>query len=310
MRIDNIQQNNTIHKAPTFRALDQFAYHTFIKEVERVYGTKDFTKIVRTIYENPNNLIGEGHFKLVYKIDGLKDFVLAVLKGEFNQASVSAFEASEKFLPKYNFGQPIATNNNGLLILGKVNGKEHSIHNWHRFGIMGEEINPSHAVDFLSKIEEIKTFPLDAFEHFSSEIKYLNENSIRMDSINPNNILIDSEAKTLNFIDVEYKDIFNVLPRPFNSVSDIIAIFLDSLLHRKFVEMLTNSQQKNLLEASKLIIEKCKAAASNINLHNNSANTRRTLEIAAKDIEQQTNRNIDYVIDNYDYFESMYKDFL
>jgi hypothetical protein len=68
MRIDSIQQNNTIHKAPTFRALDQFAYQTFIKEIERVYGTKDFTKIARTIYENPNNLIGEGHFKLVYKI--------------------------------------------------------------------------------------------------------------------------------------------------------------------------------------------------------------------------------------------------
>ena len=310
MRIDSIQQNNTIHKAPTFRALDQFAYHTFIKEVERVFGTEDFEKIARTIYENPDNIIGEGHSKLVYKIDGIKDFVLAVIKSELNPASTGTFEAVENLLPKYNFGQPIATNNNGLVILGKVNGREHSIHNWHRFGIIGEAITHSQAEDFLSKIEEIETFPMDAFEHLGSEIKYLNEKSIRMDSINPNNILFDSEEKQLNFIDVEYKDIFTALPKPLNGVRDMIAILLDSLLHKKYFETLTTPQQNRLFEISKTIIEKCKAAASNINLHNDTANTRRTLEIAANDLARKSNTNINHAIDNYDYFVSAYKDLL
>ena len=310
MRIDNIQQNKTFYKAPTFKALDKCAYQTFVSEVERVYGTKDFAKIAKTIYENPNNLIGEGHSKLVYKIEGIRDFVLALIKRDFNPTSVPSFEAAENLLPKYNFGQAIAANNSGLLILGKVNGREHSIHNWHRFGILNEQINHSQAMDFLSKIEEIKTFPLDAFEHFGSEIKYLNENSIRMDSLNPNNILFDRETKTLNFIDVEYKESFNELPRPFNSVTDMIAVLLDSVLHRKYFEMLTNSQKNSLTETSKTLIEKCKSAASNINLGRTPANTRRTLEIASKDVESKTNRNLNHAIDNYDYFVSMYKDII
>lgn len=292
-----------------------FNFDTFTKIAADVFGDRPFEHIAYEVCQNPTNLIGEGISKRVYSIPGMPDYVLGVLKQIFNPAAHPAqFHASPNILTKYNFGQPIAENSNGLLIAGRVPGEEHSLPNWNTEYVAavlrGIPIPHTKAQFVLDKIKTVEGFPLEAYESLAAQLKYLNEFSLRVDSINPNNILVDKKSKSLSFIDVgENPQRYAAIPDPVNGVRDLLTLLLDSLLHQKYLAALNDSEKRTLMTFAKSIIEKCKAAASKTNLINDTQNTRRHYELATKHILDTKGVDI-RLPESYDEFVGIYKDIL
>ena len=77
--------------------------------------------------QNSENIIGQGANSIVYNLPQLDDYVLKVLnKDDPNKIDMNEFPSD------VNLGQPVwqDKNNPRLLILKKIEGKEHSIPNW------------------------------------------------------------------------------------------------------------------------------------------------------------------------------------
>lgn len=294
---------------------NDFSFERFTKAAKEAFCDEPFEKVAHEICQNPANLIGEGVSKRVYSIPGMADYVLGVLKRIFNPAANEApFHECPNMLKKYNFGQPIAENSNGLLIAKRVPGEEHSLPNWNSEYVAAvlrrEPISQTKAQFVMDKIKLIEGFPIDAYENLAGQLKYLNEFSLRVDSINPNNILIDKKSKSLNFIDIgEDNKRYASIPNPVNGVRDLQVLLLDSLLHKKYLDTLNDKEKRTLMTLAKSIIEKCKATASKINLKNDTQNTRRHYQLATKHILDT--RGIDIRLpESYDEFVGIYKDIL
>ena len=313
--INSYTQSNhktTRRTPPSFKAIDAKLFEEFSKEIQRVYSVNDFSYVCKSIYKNPNNIIGEGNSKIVYKIDGVSDYVLAASKrSDYLTGSGNSFIPVPNTLQKYNFGQAIATNGHGLQILRKVEGQEHSLDNWHRFGLQGFAVNKKQAEQFCSKVSEISALPLISYEQFALKLKYLNEKSIRVDSLNPNNILYDEKSKSINVVDlIDNKKALTRLSQPLNGKRDMISMILDSVMHKKIIEALNHIEQNELSYLSKIIIDKCKMASENVNLHNDPLNTRKFLEIVIERLQNRNKKSYEFLMANYDEFVSMYKDIL
>jgi len=286
-------------------------FDTFTKIAARVFGDKPLEEELLKICRNPQYIIGEGNCKQVYSIPGIKDYVLAIVKHKFDSLEKPMpLYGVKNDLEKFNFGQIIAKNLNGMCIAGKVEGEEHSLPKWifeiktfHRSGIFLE----SKAELLLNKLRNIATFPMKSYEELAAKFKYLNEHSRRVDSINPNNILVDNPSKSLNIIDLDEKT-FN-LPNPLNGVRDMEVLLLDSMMHDGCKKALSTQKAETLTEISKIIIEKCKAAARHVNLRNNPQNTLLYFERKQDEVFKRSKKN-NVFTDGYQKFLGLYKDIL
>lgn len=288
---------------------EQFGYKDAMQKLKKIYGTEDANTLITEITSKQGNFIGEGLTKKVYSIDGVEDYVLAVLKKSDAKAVTEPFAESNTILSKFNFGQAVAESKGKAMILGKVNGTVCSLPSWieHLIGTNGlpKEITTKDAEIVLQKIKEISDFPQSSFEHFAAEFKYLSDNKIRMDVINPNNVLVDALKKRINLIDVlDQKERFSYLQTAYNSERDMIALLLDSIFHTKYIENLPHESRLSFMDYSKTIIKKCKLAAESIGLSGNPAVTREHMLSTVK----SSGNNI--FIDGYDKFVSLYKDIL
>lgn len=288
------------------------AGQVFLELIKKVYGTDNFAEVVPKIYDNPDNIIGEGVSKYVYKIDGVDSYVLALIKQEFDSSKVEArFKPCDVTLPRYNFGQILFDNGNGLIVMKKCEGVPHSLKRWvnHSFGVLiGEQTLPKEtAEEALLKICLVSRMPMDAFNHLAMQIKYLNENSLPMDTINPNNLLVDVANGQINLIDVfdspkflyEAKD-------PKSGVRNMEAILLDSMLHTEYMKVLSPGKQELMRFAAERVIEKCQKAAENVGLINDPNKVQAYFELIKK------NSDGDQIpkafLQHYKDFVAMYKD--
>lgn len=104
----------------------------FFGKYKDVFGDVPFEKIATEIILKPNNFLAEGNSKKVFIIDRIKNFLLYLKKEEFNSASMlqlKSFPPIEDPIPEYNFGQPFASNSQGLYLSRKINGETHSLPN-------------------------------------------------------------------------------------------------------------------------------------------------------------------------------------
>ena len=139
-------------------------------------------------------------------------------------------------------------------------------------------------------------------------LQKLNEERVRIDTVNPNNILVDKDLQAINIIDLSSKD--NKVPlgtvRPINGLSDMEAILCDSIMYTTLYDMATDEDKQKLDEYAKTIIKKCAIAAKVSNIGNFPPNT----ELYATHVEEQKESRKGDLVPNLKAFKEHFKDVL
>ncbi len=212
--------------------------------------------------QSEENKLGQGANSVVYNIPQLNGYVLKVLnKDDPNKVDLKEFPSG------VNLGQPIWQDdkNPRILILKKIEGKEHSISNWSR--TIGEhlQVTTKQAQQFAVQLSQIAQMPQKAFDQLASDVKLLDDKGYKLDSINPNNLIVDSENSEIHIIDY-----FKVKPRETdlyrNSCFDLISVMCDFTLFPEYYDKLSVSEKQSLMQSSREIADKVYLGAKKADL--------------------------------------------
>lgn len=249
-------------------------YLKLFLQIQKVYKKPIEQAVVEIMTEK--NLLGKGKEKDVYKIDSLPGYVLCVMRDKYNpEKPISPFYQCCPQLGTTEFDSPIIMNDDGMYIKKYTKGTSHSLPNRivKNHGI--EPLNHDDVVCFISQLETLSSFPIQSFINFAKKLQVLNKNRIRIDSNNPNNLLIDSGMKTINLIDLNSDD--NKIPdgiiRPVNGLSDMESALCDSMMYLKLYDTASDDDKIRMDEYAKIIIKKCSIASKVANLGNFPNNT-------------------------------------
>ena len=227
------------------------------------YSIQDLINMAQT----EENKLGQGANSIVYAIPHLDDYVLKVLnKDDPNKIDMSEFPSD------VNLGQPVWQDdkNPRLLILKRIDGKEHSISNWSTTIWDGEQYSPlpvtkEQAKLFHSQLNDIASMPQSAFDQLAKNVKILSDKGYKLDSINPNNLLVDKEKQQIHIIDY-----FKVKPHEThlyqNSYMDLVAVALDFALFPEYYDKMDETEKSNTLQNVKVIRDKMYEGAKNSGL--------------------------------------------
>ena len=202
--------------------------------------------------QNSENIVGQGANSVVYNIPYLDDYVLKVLnKDDPNMIDINEFPSD------VNLGQPVwqDENNPRLLILKKIEGREHSIPNWSRTVGVPLSVTKEQSTKFAQQLLTIASFPQSAFNQFAKDVKVLSDKGYKLDSINPNNLLFDEEKQQLHIIDY-----FKVNPKEThlyqNSCFDLIAVACDFTLFPEYFDNMSEKEKQLTMNCVKIITDK------------------------------------------------------
>ena len=202
--------------------------------------------------QNPENIVGQGANSIVYNIPYLDDYVLKVLnKDDPNKIDMNEFPSD------VNLGQPVwqDENNPRLLILKKIEGSEHSIPNWSRTIGVPFHVTKEQSVKFAQQLLTIASFPQSSFNQFAKDVKVLSDKGYKLDSINPNNLIVDEENQQIHIIDY-----FKVNPKEThlyqNSCFDLIAVTCDFTLFPEYFDNMSEKEKQLTINSVKTITDK------------------------------------------------------
>lgn len=207
--------------------------------------------------KSSKNIIGKGANSIVYRIPKLNDYVLKVLnKDDPNGINIGEFPSD------VNVGQPIWQDpkNPRHLILKKVEGKEHSIPNWNTTIWNPETFSPQKVTNeqaelFFEQIDELAKFPQSSFDELAQKAKMLDDKGFKIDSINPNNLIIDKDKEKIHIIDFfkvasHERDVYR------NSYMDLVAVALDFTLFPEYFDKMNYLEQRQMMENVEIIEKK------------------------------------------------------
>lgn len=290
-------------------------FSTFKRNYHQRYREIPIDRTLHRITSRKENIIGKGSSKTVFKIQNLQDFVVALIPSEIKKIPVRIkklhpLRRMNKMNFKFNFGQPIACDNNGTYILMKARGKSHSLDNWNKRleGIvLGDKpVTNQEAEEFLKETRMISGFSQSAYDNFAEQLVYLNEQDIKIDMINANNLLVDKKRQHFTPIDIDYNSKnYRKLKRPLNTVNDMINILLDAVLHRYIYKQLDESSQKELFDFSNLIIKKCCIAGQKYGLLSDDSNVKYVYRFMDKVVAWRKKQDLQ-MLKSYNEFAKMY----
>lgn len=250
-------------------------YEEFIQKYKDIYKESPLEDTVKQILKTEKS-IGKGREKEVFDIPKMPEYIVAHLYRLEPKENLAIEKASNIELPKYNFGQAIATNNYDIFIKKKLEGIQNGIDNYVEFirnifkaNGATEEI----AKTYLSKLMLFKDFPQKSYNDFAKKIEYISQNGLKyIDAYNPNNLLIDTKNQSFNIIDVSTRDdsLMNSRLRYPNcnqnktSIYDIINLLLDSKFQYYFLKKMSPEEQKTTFDISEDVINKCINAAKDL----------------------------------------------
>lgn len=236
-----------------------------------ILDTNSIEKIMR-----PENFLGEWVSKKVYQIPNLPDIVLYVIKKEFVPwQPILPFERVDDSVDELNYWQTLAVSPSWVWIMKRVYGSSHGVNVWinkmkNFDSWVSLEIDD--AIKFYNQIKEIASYPIEAYKHLAYQLKILNKRKIRIDSINPNNVMVDDINKIfciIDFKDINVRHDFTVLPDPLNGAYDMRTLLSDWMLNLEWLRILPSNLQDNFITYTTTILEKCKIAASLVDLNTN-----------------------------------------
>ena len=215
------------------------------------------------------NLLGTGANSSVYSFDNpsLDKWAIKEDKVPFKTSTKSLFEQTQDEFEGANLGQEIAKAGDRYRILKKIEGNVHSIKDW-SYKINGNiPVSESEALQFVSSLYEIASFPQSTFDDYAEQLKLLGDNGYKQDSINPNNILVNSKKQKLHIIDTFKAD----NEAHVNSRIDLINVLLDFSFFDQFYGKLDTTGKAQLLKSAQTIIEKCNIASKKVGLPQDEA---------------------------------------
>lgn len=286
-------------------------YDDFLNSLHKVYKNKSLKNIVLSSISDSNNFIGRGFSADVYVIPKIDDYLIRLERKKFTPQSFITTpiipEIQNELAP--NFGQFVATNNRGFFINKMVHGLSHSLPNW------ADKIKKvEEGVDFITyndakfisgKIRELSEFPQKSFDSLASNIDKLNKyTDCEIDIMNPNNLIIDNEQKTIGIIDLWYKHSDNGSSEPYNGVDSMINLMLDPFTHRRVFDKLNKREKTVLLDSSQKIIQKVFTASEKHGLERTNINA----IIIYKDFDKHS--NLKFAIPAYEDMLRLYPDLL
>lgn len=250
------------------------AFNDFSRKIQETYGNIEISKLVDGVMRK-ENIIGKGSTKIVYRIPNIEDYVI----GREKEITYLKQKFSEIEIPfdKYNFGQPIAQNDSGIIIMKKVDGTSHSLDNWSEkvdHLLFGQPVDKKDAKEFLEAMKKVSKMPISAYINLANQIKYLSDNGHRMDILSPNNVLIDSKNQQMNLIDlIDGQDRFADFDGELNTLFDLENILCGTILHEASRKQLSKAEACELDKATIETLEKCKIAGKYVGLSDDKTNT-------------------------------------
>lgn len=255
-------QNIMFVNKPSFKGkIDSYSFEEYNK-ARLAAGINTINDLEENIIEE--NLLGTGANSSVYSFSNkaLNKWAIKVDKIPFTTASNTLFEKVDDEFEGANLGQEIAKAGTRYRILKKIEGNTHSIKDW-SYKINGNiPISETEALQFVSSLYEIANFPQSTFDDYANQLKILSDKGYKQDSINPNNILVNSKEQKLHIIDSFKAD----NEAHVNSRLDLINVLLDFSFFDKFYNQLDETGKSELIKSAKLIISKCTIASKKANL--------------------------------------------
>jgi len=221
----------------------------FLSEFKSSYPDTELNDVIIKSFENNKNFIGEGRDKIVFNIPLLENYVGGYLKRVPETDCNKPFVPSNYIKSEYYFGEPIAENGK-FIIMKKIEGQEYSISKWAERYIdlqfKNSKITQEEAKVFLKTIEEIAQFPMKSYINLQKQVRYLTDNNIRVDSINPNNIIVNKETQKINLIDISQPSSgIPELGPAINCSQDAANLLVDAFLNTKYLSALSEKDAEN-----------------------------------------------------------------
>ncbi len=286
-------------------------YRDFLISMRKVYKNKSIKNVVLSTIGDKKNYLGSGFSADVYTIPGIENYLIRIERKHFSPNNFAQTpilsEPQNELAP--NFGQYVATNNQGLFITKKVIGESHSLPNWAE-KIKGVEhgtdtITHKNAKLIADKVIMLADMPQQSFDELAENIQKLNlHTDCEIDIMNPNNLIVDNANKKINIIDLWYHHSENGSTAPFNGIDSMINLMLDPLTHTKVYDQLSISDKDIFKKASENIIKKVLVAGNKAGLERTNKNAM----IIYSDFDK--NAGLNFATQAYSEFAQMYSNIL
>lgn len=230
------------------------SYQRFLKDCKDKFPNKTVSEILSTV-SLFDDFIGEGQESRVYKIKGLDDYAVKLTKSEYDydpEWYKDTIKPHHDDFPNHNFGQPIATVGYSAKILKRVNGEENGVKSWFSKFEHSTPRTREDAEKILNDVVRIAQFPQKSFDKVARDIKYLTSQGVKIDSINPNNFLIDYDKKEIFIVDVEKKD-YKISK---NTMYDLLVPILDLTMFEEYEKIFNEEEMSQFLNSAKTIYKK------------------------------------------------------
>lgn len=146
------------------------------------------------------NWVNSSPYSDVYRIPGLKDFLLKVPRNaDFSGTDADRIVPENNPAPNFDFGQAVARIGPAK-ILQRVPGDPYGVSWSPEFS--AQELSDFHADD----VRTAAAMPQEAYDHFAIRLKAAEDHRLIFDPDNPNNILVDRKSQLLRPIDFEPAD--------------------------------------------------------------------------------------------------------
>lgn len=238
-------------------------YNDFLCNIHMFHKNKSIKNIILSTISDKNNYIGSGFSADVYSIPNIKNYLIRIERKYFSVQNLLESpiisEPQNEFAP--NFGQYIATNNQGLFITKKVSGESHSLPNWSEvirdIENRTAELTKEQSKLIFDKIINLSQFPQKSFDYLAQNIEKLNKHTdCEIDIMNPNNLIVDNKTKNISIIDLWYHHSDNGSTAPYNGIDSMINLMLDPLTYTMVLDKLDKKNKVQFLNSSKEIIQK------------------------------------------------------
>lgn len=256
-----------------------------------------------------DKFLGQGLEAKVYAPEGHDDIVIRVKHNYVEKLKNTESPELEPIIDKFptsNLGQKIAKIANAEILLrvpGKPHGPEHRADTLGYTIIKGLEsagedlTNKIEKTDYeslknkynnhikedskahLSQLKSLAEMPSETWDKLAKDLAIFNKKGIKVDCMNPNNLMVDTKGKHLGMIDNG-----NTWKARENTLHDMITVTIDPFMHNSYKENLDIKAQKELDTAVSKIINECTKAAKNNNLSTDVSKHKQYLNDAGKHI--------------------------
>lgn len=247
------------------------------KELAKGNKFNDFEHFIMS--PDSKYLTGKGANSHVYNIPFMDDYVLKVIHKNSN------LDLSKQYVGLFpqnvNLGQPVwqSPKDPYVFLLKKITGEPYSIKNWtdtiyNRVTGKAAQVTKEQTELYFSHISKVSEMNQSVFDNLAHQIKVLdslqkfdgdNFAGFKIDSVNPNNLMVDFKKNTINVIDYFGKE----NDKHKNSYMDIVAIMSDFALLPEYRDLMKPEQQKKLVKILKTINQKALKAAEKEGLSTN-----------------------------------------